>query len=144
MRLGRAHEGAAGAADRARPRTAPSRQAIRPAPSPRIRRPAFSGRRCRRIRYPARAGATPASDRRPMCRPTLLPPPIPPAAARTLLANDAAFAALDEVDEGADLRLGQGRLLEFLQSRLQFQPRAVHHPIGAAYVPDLLGGEAPP
>src|SRR5258708_22647692 len=79
-----------------------------------------------------------------MCRLTPLRPPNPPVVERTLLPNDAAFAALDEFDEGPDLHLGLGRFLEFLKSRLQFQPRAVQQSVRAAYVQDLPGGEAPP
>src|SRR5258707_1018011 len=61
-----------------------------------------------------------------------------------MLPDDAAFAALDEFDEGPDLHLGLGRFLEFLESHLQFQPRAVQQSVRAAYVQDLLGGETPP
>src|SRR6266851_4298295 len=60
------------------------------------------------------------------------------------LPNDAAFAALDEFNEGPDLHLGLGHFLEFLKSRLQFKPRAVQQSVRAAYVQDLLGSEAPP
>src|SRR5580692_5791146 len=59
-----------------------------------------------------------------------------------ILSDDAAFAELDELDEGPDLRLGVGRLLELLQRRIQFQSRAIEHPIGAADVQNLLGSEA--
>ena len=38
-------------------------------------------------------------------------------AAPRLLANDAARAEFDEIDEGPDLRLGLGRLLELFQGR---------------------------
>src|ERR1700683_2108994 len=60
------------------------------------------------------------------------------------LTNEAARAAFDEIDEGPDLFLGCGRRLEFLQSRLQFEPGTIQHAIGAPDVADLFGGEPAP
>src|ERR1035441_2567383 len=59
-----------------------------------------------------------------------------------LLSNDAAFAALDELDEGPDLRLALGGFLEFLHRSLQFESGAIQHAEGAANVEDLCRAEA--
>src|SRR5271165_320177 len=74
-----------------------------------------------------------------MYRPMLRPPPNPRAAAS--LADDAAFAALDELDEWPDFRLGAGQFLELLHGRLELQSRAVQQAVGAADVQDLRGSE---
>src|SRR5580692_2225859 len=65
-------------------------------------------------------------------------------AVMALLANEAARAAFDEIDERPDLGLRCGRALEFLQRRLELQPGTIQHAIGAPDVADLLLGEPAP
>src|SRR5882757_2054104 len=54
-----------------------------------------------------------------------------------LLPNDAARAAPDEIDEGADLGLGGRGFVELLQSRFQFEAGAVEHAVGATNIENL-------